>query len=335
MENSRLKNFAKMAATTEQTNKKALYVVLEGVEGVGKTTQMKLVLEALKDFDWSMPKGVAPRIVATKEPGVAEQPVTMLLRNIMLNAAYDYEMTPMSREYVSQAIRSIHLERRVLPALQDPKCCLVLQDRGLLSGLAYGAACGIESHWLLHLMNNTSNNFKRVRNIEPLPAYRTNGPAHTLRHQVYDLVIILDDDPGVALARARKVKQEFQAGDVIEARGADFMETVHDYMKQFAANEFFNCVTISVSNRTPAQVCAEIVQLIKYHHYAILLTEKFSSAASAALAAPFSLENETIEFLTFYENLYLHFSDKIYNRFTNYSCYRAVVEEIETRREKH
>ena len=112
--------------------RKARYLVLEGCEGVGKTTQVELLTRYLQSKNFS--------VLQTKEPGTPLSPLTMQLRAIMLDKQYDGELTIPARELISQAIRSIHLNSVIIPALD--KYDFIVQDRGMLSGLAYGTACG-------------------------------------------------------------------------------------------------------------------------------------------------------------------------------------------------
>ena len=111
---------------------KARYICLEGIEGVGKTTQTDLLVKTLRDRGFS--------VLQTKEPGTPLVPLTMVLRGIMLDNQYDAQMTRPAREFISQAIRSIHLEQLIVPNLD--KYDFIIQDRGVLSGYAYGTACG-------------------------------------------------------------------------------------------------------------------------------------------------------------------------------------------------
>ena len=112
--------------------KKAKYICLEGTEGVGKTTQTRKLVDTLRA------RGYA--VLETKEPGSPHSPLTMTLRGIMLDNQYDSQMTRPAREFISQAIRSIHLEQVIVPNLY--KYDFIIQDRGILSGYAYGTACG-------------------------------------------------------------------------------------------------------------------------------------------------------------------------------------------------
>src|SRR5665213_3054416 len=112
--------------------KKARYICLEGTEGVGKTTQTQRLVDALRERGY--------RVLQTKEPGTNHVPLTMQLRGIMLDNQYDAILTKPAREFISQAIRSVHLERLIIPSLYEYD--FIIQDRGILSGYAYGAGCG-------------------------------------------------------------------------------------------------------------------------------------------------------------------------------------------------
>jgi dTMP kinase len=114
------------------------YICIEGTEGVGKTTQTQKLVDHLRNLGYS--------VLQTKEPGTAHSPLTMELRNIMLNAKYEEQLTRTARELISQAIRSIHVEKVIKPAYG--KYDFIVQDRGILSGLAYGEACGNDIGWL-------------------------------------------------------------------------------------------------------------------------------------------------------------------------------------------
>ena len=118
-----------------------LYICIEGTEGVGKTTQTDLIVKRLQKYYGEQ------NVLQTKEPGIHLLPVTMKLRNLMLNKKYDEGLTPMIRELISQAIRSIHLEKLIIPKIRahqnQLQPLIIIQDRGaLFSGLAYGTACG-------------------------------------------------------------------------------------------------------------------------------------------------------------------------------------------------
>lgn len=211
-----------------------MYICIEGPEGVGKTTQTKKLVE------WLTKHGF--RVLQTKEPGTPLSPLTMTLRALMLDNQYQAEMTPLAREFISQAIRSIHLAHVVTPALGQVD--FIVQDRGILSGFAYGTACGNEPEFLYALSQHV------VRGAGAFPG----------AFGVYDMVIYLRGDPLVGLARAQAAKQEFAAGDAMELQGCEFMKQVVDVMDKLAPA--FEAQIIQVDGKTEDQVLAEICACI-------------------------------------------------------------------------
>lgn len=205
--------------------KTARYICFEGTEGVGKTTQTQKLVDYLR--------GKGYKVLQTKEPGTPHSPLTMQLRAIMLDAQYDKEMTRQSRELVSQAIRSIHLERVIKPAIHEYD--FIIQDRGILSGLAYGSACG----------NRLSDIWALVEFIQ----------ADSVDE--YDDVILLKGNVSKNLDRALQSKKEFAAGDAMEARGANFISSATDNMIELSRN--FNTSVVNVDGKSVEQVFADIL----------------------------------------------------------------------------
>jgi len=207
---------------------RARYICLEGTEGVGKTTQTNNLVQYLKD------KGY--KVLQTKEPGTPLSPLTMELRKIMLDAQFDSEMTVPGRELVSQAIRSIHLQNIIKPALSEYD--YIIQDRGILSGLAYGNTCGNDLGWLNDLscvVNCISDNYTNI----------------------YDNVVYLTGDVSKGLATALESKQEFAAGDAMEAKGIAFLHKVSDNMQEFST--YFNTNKVCVDGKNIDEVFKEIL----------------------------------------------------------------------------
>jgi dTMP kinase len=212
------------------------YICIEGTEGVGKTTQTKLLVDFLNA------RGL--RVLQTKEPGIDLIPLTMKLRGIMLDNQFDAEMTIPAREFISQAIRSIHLEKLIIPSLYEYD--FIIQDRGILSGYAYGEACG-NSFANLYLM--------ATQNIDSADAGKDILPIQP--EHIYDQVIYLKGNPLNGLLKARFSKQEFTTGDAMESRGNDFIEKVSKIMDNLSYR--FNTVRIDVDNRSIKDVHNEII----------------------------------------------------------------------------
>lgn len=213
--------------------KKATYICFEGTEGVGKTTQTQKLVDYLRSKGYS--------VLQTKEPGTPLAPLTMQLRGIMLDKQYDDALTAPARELVSQAIRSIHMEKVILPAVVEYD--FIIQDRGVLSGLAYGAACGND-----------------IERLISLSEYVTESSRSLLSDSLYDCIIYLKGDTSAGLKKAQAVKQEFAAGDAMEARGTSFIEQCSQNMDDFS--QAFNTKTISVDGKNIDEVFVEILRTL-------------------------------------------------------------------------
>lgn len=212
--------------------KKARYICLEGTEGVGKTTQTKRLVEYLRNKGFS--------VLETKEPGTAHAPLTMVLRGIMLDNQYDAQLTMAAREFVSQAIRSIHLEKVILPAMKEYD--FIVQDRGVLSGLAYGTGCGNDPEFLAMLATYVTD---------------TSGIEVEDPGRLYDDVVYLTGSVSDGLKKALESKQEFATGDAMESRGNSFLSKVSDNMKEMSKE--FNTRPINVVGKDRDEVFADIL----------------------------------------------------------------------------
>lgn len=212
---------------------KAKYICFEGTEGVGKTTQTQKLADYLKS------KGY--KVLQTKEPGTILSPLTMQLRGIMLDRQYDEQLTAPARELISQAIRSIHLDKIVVPALLE--CDFVIQDRGILSGLAYGSACGNDLDRLISLSEYVTENARMF-----------------LDDGIYNDIIYLKGDTSAGLKKALSAKKEFAAGDAMEAKGDSFLHTVSSNMDELSQS--FNTTTIDVDGKGIDEVFSEILRAL-------------------------------------------------------------------------
>lgn len=216
--------------------KKARYICLEGTEGVGKTTQTQILYDYLREQGYS--------VLLTKEPGTPRLPLTMLLRQIMLDNQYDQQLTKPAREFLSQAIRSIHLEKLVAPALNEYD--FIIQDRGILSGYAYGEGCGNKFDSLYSMAcQNVDSADELYGNLSVQP------------ERIYDLVVYLRGNSLKGLQRAKEAKQEYATGDAMESRGDTFIDKVASNMDRMVSR--FNNVTIEVDGKSIEQVHHEIL----------------------------------------------------------------------------
>lgn len=219
---------------------RARYICLEGTEGVGKTTQTDNLVNYLKS------KGY--KVIQTKEPGTPLSPVTMELRNLMLNNKYDKDVTGVAREYISQAIRAVHLNSVVKPNLNEVD--FIVQDRGILSGLAYGTACGNDFDFLESLAEHVT--------FESFPDLLQNEQGI---YALYNDVLYLKGNVSDGLDKALNAKQEFEDGDAIESRGVSFLEKVSSNMDEMSV--YFNAKTVDVTGKGIEEVFADICNALK------------------------------------------------------------------------
>lgn len=102
---------------------KGLFITIEGCEGVGKSTQKKLLKEYFEKKD-------IPTLF-TREPGgtvVAEK-----IRDIILDPSH--KIQPLTELFLYQAARREHIVNKIIPALNAGK--IVVCDRFIYSSIAY------------------------------------------------------------------------------------------------------------------------------------------------------------------------------------------------------
>ncbi len=116
---------------------RAAFIVFEGLDGSGQSTQAELLKEFLKE------KGC--QVILTKEPTSDSEPGREAKK--MLNKKIN--SSPRKIQELITKDRKEHLEKTITPALKEGK--IVISDRYFFSTLAYGAADGIGSDWLFEI----------------------------------------------------------------------------------------------------------------------------------------------------------------------------------------
>ena len=104
-----------------------IFVVFEGGDGVGKSTQARLLA------DWLISQG--REVVLTYEPG--DTAIGATLRDLVLNPAWG-DVSPRAEALMYAADKAQHLYQVVLPALRSG--AVVISDRYVDSMLAYQGA---------------------------------------------------------------------------------------------------------------------------------------------------------------------------------------------------
>jgi len=101
----------------ELKNKKPFFVAFEGLDGVGKTTQLKKLTSVLS-------------FVATKEP--SNNPIGEFIKKLTYS---NQEISPIAKALLLIADRKDHVDTEIKPALNDGKS--VITDRFHASTVAY------------------------------------------------------------------------------------------------------------------------------------------------------------------------------------------------------
>jgi len=105
--------------------KKGKFIVVEGIEGAGKSSAIKVINQVLSQHQLEF--------ISTREPGGT--PLAESLRDIVKSASHDEILTQETELLLMYASRSQLLANRILPALAQGKW--VVGDRHDLSSRAY------------------------------------------------------------------------------------------------------------------------------------------------------------------------------------------------------
>lgn len=105
------------------------FIIFEGVEGCGKTTQIK------RTYEWLLAhrSGDAPPVILTREPGGTQ--VGQALRQLLLDVGPREPLQERAELLLYAADRSQHVEQVIKPQLE--KGAIVLCDRYTDSTIAY------------------------------------------------------------------------------------------------------------------------------------------------------------------------------------------------------
>lgn len=131
----------------------AVFITFEGVDGAGKSTQLKLLMEYLQE------RGV--EYIFTREPGGT--PLAERIREVLLDPAHT-GMSVITEAYLYAASRADHVSQVVRPALQSGK--VVICDRYVDSSMVYqGFAGGMPLDFLSQINEMATGSLKPHRTI--------------------------------------------------------------------------------------------------------------------------------------------------------------------------
>jgi len=106
------------------SNSPGFFIVFEGGDGAGKSTQVKKLTQKLESINET--------VVLTREPGGTE--LGKKIREILLDQD-EFEVTPRMEALLFAADRSINMSQNIKPALE--KGFVVIGDRHIDSSIAY------------------------------------------------------------------------------------------------------------------------------------------------------------------------------------------------------
>jgi dTMP kinase len=233
----------------EPAPRHGLFVVFEGGEGAGKSTQVARLADALRarGFD----------VVVTREPGATD--VGERIRSLLLHGdagpAGVAALTPRAEALLYAADRAHHVASVVRPALA--RGAVVISDRYVDSSLAYQGA----------------GRTLPVDEVSWLSSWATGGLKP-------DLVVLLDVEPGTGL---RRVGARGGAADRLESESLAFHERVRYAFLDLAAADP-NRYLVLDANRSPEVVADavrdRVVELLPAHQ---AVHEDFDAEGLASL----------------------------------------------------
>lgn len=175
------------------------FLSIEGGEGVGKTTQINALAEAIRN--------AGHEVIITREPGGTEG--AEIIRQLLLGGSAE-RWLPLAEAMLFAAARSDHVERLIEPALEGGKW--VISDRFIDSSRAYqGGGSGLSDTDILALHNIGSKGL--------LP----------------DRTLVLRLDPKEAISRASA--RDSDSPDRIQGRDDSFHSDVDVAFVSFAERD--------------------------------------------------------------------------------------------------
>lgn len=211
------------AAATERTVRRGRFVTFEGGEGAGKSTQVRLLSERLRQI------GIHAN--TTREPGGS--PGAEIMRHVVLSGAAK-PLGPFAEAALFAAARADHLDVTIRPTLESGSW--VICDRFADSTRAYQGVLGDLDPRLIAALEAVT-----VGDTRP------------------DLTLILDLPAAEGLARA--AARSGSNADRFESEDLNFHLRLRDAFRDIATREPARCVLVDASG-TPEQVAEEVWQVV-------------------------------------------------------------------------
>ena len=204
-------------------------ISFEGLDGAGKSTQMRLLEQ------WLTSRNIS--YIHTREPGGT--PFGIEIRCILFNHP-EFTITPLAEAFLFQADRAQHFSTVILPALEGG--IHVLTDRCFDSSIAYqGVARGVGADLVMQISMLATQN------------------------HVPDLTILLDLDPTQVYART-DVSQDVSGLREQQSRFDTESERFHQTLRQAfltLAQAYPERIKVVDASRTQEEIHGEIVALVQ------------------------------------------------------------------------
>ena len=201
---------------------KGYFISFEGIDGSGKSTQIQKLARFLETLGFD--------VLITREPGgsVGGEEI----RNLLLQGNVD-RWSAETEILLFTAARRDHLERIILPAMEDNK--IVICDRFTDSTRMYQGMRGPNLRNLVDMLN------EKIINCDP------------------DLTILIDIDPQISLKRAK-------SRETVEERFEDFGVEMQLNMRNGfieLAKEFSNRIEVVNGQQSVDDLSKDICSIVK------------------------------------------------------------------------
>lgn len=200
------------------------FITVEGIEGVGKSTNLAFLVSLLEE------RGLS--VLTTREPGGT--PLAEKIRGLLLSHD-DEPLSDTAELLLFFAARSLHIENLIRPTLARGEW--VVCDRFTDTSRAYQGAARAQG----------------ISRVETLAEWVENGVSP-------DLTILLDAPARLGMERAR----QRGAADRLESEEVEFFERARDAYLELAARESDRIVVVDASQAltvVQAEIAAAVVPL--------------------------------------------------------------------------
>ena len=201
---------------------KGYFISFEGIDGSGKSTQIQKLARFLETLGFD--------VIITREPGGSDGGEE--IRNLLLQGNVD-RWSAETEILLFTAARRDHLERIILPAMEDNK--IVICDRFTDSTRMYQGMRGPNLRNLVDMLN------EKIINCDP------------------DLTIVIDIDPQISLKRAK-------SRETVEERFEDFGVEMQLNMRNGfieLAKEFSNRIEVVNGQQSVDDLSKDICSIVK------------------------------------------------------------------------